>query len=104
MFRSKNIKENSCGMWPCKYSQKWCIVIQNGGQNEFVVIMHVMVPIAMGYKENKSCCDGKKRGVAKICSGKPAINGYQKIFHTPDDRRPTAIDIYIYIYIYIIFI
>ena len=66
--------------------------------------MHVMVPIATGYKENKSCCDGKKRGVAKICSGKPAINGYQKIFHTPDDRRPTAIDIYIYIYIYILYL
>ena len=40
-----------------------------------------------------------KKGVAKICSGEPAINGYQKIFHMPDDRRPTAIYIYIYIYI-----
>ena len=37
---------NPCGMWPAEWS--W-------GKHD------VTVPIAMGYKENKSCRGGKKR-------------------------------------------
>ena len=41
------------------------IVIQNGRQNEVVVITYVTVPIATGYKENKACRGGKKEAWQK---------------------------------------
>ena len=46
------------------------IIIQNGRQNTYA---SVTVPIAPGYKENKSYHGGKKGGVAKIFSGKAAM-------------------------------
>ena len=49
------------------------IIIQNGRQNEAAIITYVTVPIATGYKGNKSCRGGKKRGLAKIYSGESAM-------------------------------
>ena len=46
------------------------IIIQNDRQNTYV---SVTVPIATGYKENKSFYGGKKGGVAKIFSGESAM-------------------------------
>ena len=79
MFRSKSkTKENSIqcvtllvnwspsDLYPCKNSQKRCIVIQNGRQNEVAVIADGMVSIVMGCKENKTCHGGKKGDVTKF--------------------------------------
>ena len=44
-----------------------------------------MVPIASGYKENKSCHGGKKGGVAKIFSGESAMKWISK--NLPYGRR-----------------
>ena len=38
----------------------------------------VAVPIATGYKENKSCYGGKKGGMAKIFSDKSAMKWISK--------------------------
>ena len=52
----------------CPYEKR--NIIQNGRQNTYV---SVTVPIATGYKENKSCHGGKKGGVAKTFSGEAAM-------------------------------
>ena len=46
------------------------IIIKNGRQNTYV---SVTVPIATGYKENKSFHGGRKGGMAKIFSGESAM-------------------------------
>ena len=60
-------------MWLCKNPQKKCTVIQNGRQNKGVIITYLTLPIVMGYKENKTCCGGKKGGVAKVKSSKSGM-------------------------------
>ena len=48
------------------HNSKWQIE-QSWGKHD------VTVPIAMGYKESKSCHGGKKGGVTKIFSGESAM-------------------------------
>ena len=56
-------------MWYVSVREKR-IIIKNGRQNTYV---SVTVPIATGYKENKSFHGGRKGGVAKIYSGESAM-------------------------------
>ena len=53
-------------MEPCENPQKRCNIIQNGKQNKVALMTFLTVQIVRGYKENKTCCGGKKGGVAKI--------------------------------------
>ena len=53
-------------MEPCENPQKRCNIIQNGKQNKVALMTFLTVQIVRGYKENKTCCGGKKGGMAKI--------------------------------------
>ena len=65
-------------MWPCKNPQKRWIIIQNGRQNQVAIIMYVMELIVTGYKD-KTYCDVKEGGMAKVSSSESAMKWKLKI-------------------------
>ena len=71
---------NPCAMYPYEdHNSKW--------QAEWSCGKHdVTVPIATGYRENKSCHGDKKEAWQKSLAASHPWNEYRKIFHTALDR------------------